>query len=87
MILSQSMRGMGHIFKPIIISFCGFVLFRQVFLFIVTRLTDSFYPVALAYPFAWPITTLSCALYCRHIIQKAVSRAVDKTEDALYHSR
>lgn len=47
------LRGLGNTLVPTIIRLFSFVLFRQIYLFIVTKLTDSFAPVSVAYPVGW----------------------------------
>ena len=55
MTFSQVMRGLGNVVVPTITGFCGFVATRQIYLFAVSRLTDSFAPIPFAYPLGWPV--------------------------------
>ena len=65
MLFSQVLRGLGDSLVPTIITFSGFVLLRQTFLFVATRLTPSFFVVAIAYPVVWIFTSLSMLVYFR----------------------
>ena len=65
MFFSQALRGFGDSLVPTIITFSGFVVLRQAFLFIATRLSDSFAAVAVGYPIVWRVTSLVMFLYYR----------------------
>lgn len=70
MFFSQALRGFGDSLVPTIITFSGFVVLRQAFLFIATRLSDSFSVVAVGYPIVWCITSLVMFLYYRRKIRR-----------------
>lgn len=70
MLLAQILRGIGDSIVPTAITFSGFILFRQVFLFVSTRFVQSFFLVAATYPLAWILTSLFMALYFRKAAQK-----------------
>lgn len=55
MLFSNVMRGFGIAFRPTIITFVGFVLFRQIMLLIISQTSNSFTLIALVYPAAWPL--------------------------------
>lgn len=59
MFFAQILRGLGISLAPTIITFAGFVLLRQAFLFVATRLTPSFYVVSIAYPVVWVFTSIA----------------------------
>lgn len=65
MFYSQVLRGLGTTLIPTIITFSGFVVLRQTFLLVTTRLTDSFFVVSLAYPVVWIFTTIAIVCYYR----------------------
>ena len=48
-----ALRGMGDSKTPMIIMLGSFVVLRQIYLFIISRLTDSIYFIALGYPLGW----------------------------------
>ena len=49
------MRGFGIVFRPTLITFAGFVLFRQIMLLLISKSKNSFTLIALVYPAAWPL--------------------------------
>ena len=53
-----ALRGVGDAKTPMFIMLGSFVLLRQIYLFIVSRLTRSIYFIALGYPAGW----LTCSL-------------------------
>ena len=57
-IYAGALRGVGDARTPMVIMLSSFVLLRQIYLFVVSRLTDSIYPIALGYPAGW----LACCL-------------------------
>lgn len=70
MLFCQIPHGLGYAAVPTFITFAGFVLLRQTYLFLVTRVSASPLPVALAYPFAWPPTMLFELLYLGRCLKK-----------------
>lgn len=64
-ILAGCLRGMGYSRGSMIIFLSSFVAFRQAYLFTVSRLTDSFIPVAFAYPAGWILCTAIMIFYYR----------------------
>ena len=65
MVFCQISQGLGYSTVPTIITFLGFVVMRQIYLFVVSRITDSSLAVALAYPFSWPPTLVFEVIYLR----------------------
>ena len=61
-----ALRGMGEARAPMFIMLFSFVIFRQIYLFAATHITDSIYPVALAYPVGWALCSVLMVLYYRH---------------------
>ena len=59
------LRGAGDATGPMFIMLFSFVAFRQIYLFTASRITDSFYPIAFAYPAGWIVCTLIMAVYFR----------------------
>ena len=55
MLCSHVMRGFGIVFRPTLITFAGFVLFRQIMLLLIFKSKNSFTLIALVYPAAWPL--------------------------------
>ena len=65
-VLSGSLRGAGDSKTPMYIMLASFVLFRQAYLFLVTRfVSNTILPVALSYPAGWLVCTVVTSLYYR----------------------
>ena len=64
-IYAGSLRGAGDTRAPMFIMMGSFILFRQVYLFIISRVTDSVSWVALGYPFGWLVCSVIIYLYYR----------------------
>lgn len=60
-----ALRGAGDARAPMVIVLCSFVAFRQVYLFIVYKITESIIPVALGYPAGWVVCSIALFLYYR----------------------
>ncbi len=61
-----ALRGVGDSKSPMFIMLMSFVVFRQIYLFIISRLTDSIYFIAIGYPLGWFVCT---TLMTVHIIR------------------
>lgn len=59
------LRGIGDAAAPMVIMIFSFVLFRQAYLYIVTRFTSSIYPVSLSFPVGWMMCSLLMLIYFR----------------------
>lgn len=57
------MRGSGHTTVPTAIMVGSYVVFRQIYLFVLTRLTQSFLVIALAYPAGWLVCNTTMIIY------------------------
>ena len=62
-VYSGAMRGAGRSAAPTVIMLTTFVAFRQIYLAIVTRLTDSYILVAFAYPAGWILCSILTVIY------------------------
>ena len=62
-----ALRGVGDSRTPMIIMLTSFVVLRQIYLFIVSRLTDSIYFIAIGYPVGWFICTALMTLHIKRI--------------------
>lgn len=66
-IYSGALRGAGNTRAPMIIMLSSFVVFRQIYLFVLTRfITNTILPVAMGYPAGWFICSLLTVLYYRN---------------------
>ena len=65
-ILAGSLRGAGDSRTPMIIMLGSFVVFRQIYLFLITRfVSNTIVPVALGYPAGWLVCSTATYLYFR----------------------
>jgi len=62
-IYAGALRGAGVSTPPTIIMLVSFVGFRQLYLFVFSRLFDSFRVVALAYPMGWILCSVLMLIY------------------------
>lgn len=62
-ILAGSLRGFGNAKGPMLILLFGFVVWRQFYLFVMTHITESFFPVSIAYPIGWTMCSVLMLLY------------------------
>lgn len=65
-IYSGALRGAGDTRAPMVIMLFSFVLFRQVYLYLVSRLfVGNFYPILFAYPAGWVVCSILIYIYYR----------------------
>lgn len=62
-IFSGTMRGAGNTKIPTVMQFAGQIAIRQVYLFVVSRLTDSALLIGMSFPVGWISTSLLVSLY------------------------
>ncbi len=75
-IYSGALRGAGNSKAPMIIMITSFVVFRQVYLFAMSRICNEIIPIAMSYPAGWLLcSTLTTVYY--HKVQLGKSRLVD----------
>ena len=66
-ILAGYLRGDGNSRMPMIITLCTHVFFRQIYLFLITRIfAHNVYAVGFGYPAGWILCALSMTLYYFH---------------------
>ncbi len=70
-----ALRGVGDAKTPMLIMLFSFVLFRQIYLFVISRLTSSIYFIAIGYPVGWFVC---CALMYVHIFRIGWDRMISK---------
>lgn len=63
MIISGALCGAGDTRTATAVKFFSFVIFRQIYLFIVTKFTDTLFWVAISYPIGWGISALLISWY------------------------
>ena len=62
-IYSGALRGAGDTRAPMIIMLTSFVLFRQAYLFCMSRICNEVIPIAMCYPAGWLLSSTLCAVY------------------------
>ncbi len=62
-IYASALRGAGNSRASMYIMLASFVLFRQVYLFFMSRICNEVIPIALSYPAGWILCSLLTAIY------------------------
>ena len=62
-----ALRGVGDSRTPMIIMLMSFVVLRQIYLFLISRLTESIYFIAIGYPIGWFVCTALMTLHIYRI--------------------
>lgn len=62
-VYAGSLRGAGNTKAPMFIMMGCFIVFRQIYLFIISKLTESVIWVALGYPFGWILCSVIIYIY------------------------
>ena len=75
-IYSGALRGAGNTRAPMIIMLTSFVVFRQVYLFAMSRICNEIIPIGMSYPAGWLLCSLLTVIYYRKV-QLSKSRLVD----------
>ena len=78
-VLSGALRGAGNSKAPMVIMLSSFVVFRQVYLFIMARICNEIIPIAMSYPAGWLLCSSMTAIYY-HKAQLGKTRLVDDNE-------
>lgn len=64
-VYAGALRGAGDAKAPMIIMLASFVLFRQIYLFAISRIINTEIWIGLGYPFGWIVASAACLLYYR----------------------
>lgn len=65
-IYSGALRGAGNTRAPMVIMLASFVVFRQIYLFVLTHfIVNTILPVSMGYPAGWLVCSLLTCLYYR----------------------
>ena len=75
-IYSGALRGAGNSRAPMIIMLTSFVAFRQVYLFIMSRMCNEIIPIAMSYPAGWLLCSTLTAIYY-HTVKLGKNRLVE----------
>lgn len=76
-IYAGALRGAGNSKASMIFMLSSFVVFRQIYLFVASRLTDNFLIIAMAYPAGWLVCSLITTIYF-YSCNMAKTRVVDE---------
>ena len=61
-----ALRGAGDSLSPMIVTIASFVVFRQIYLYIVSHfITNTLLPLAMGYPAGWLVCSAATLLYYR----------------------
>lgn len=66
-VYSGALRGAGNSKAPMVIMLCSFVLFRQVYLFAMSRICNEIIPIAMSYPAGWLVCSALTVIYYRRV--------------------
>ena len=77
-IYSGALRGSGNSKAPMVIMLSSFVAFRQVYLFIMSRICNEILPIAMSYPAGWLLCSTLTLIYYRKV-PLGKNRLVDET--------
>ena len=76
---ASALRGAGNTKAPMIIMLSSFVVFRQVYLFFMSRTCNEIIPIAMSYPAGWFLCSLLTVLYYNKV-QLGKTRLVEDKE-------
>ncbi len=79
-IYSGALRGAGNSKAPMIILLTSFVAFRQVYLFIMSRICNEIIPIAMSYPAGWFLAATLTTIYY-HRVKLGDTRLVEDTAE------
>jgi Na+-driven multidrug efflux pump len=66
-VYAGALRGAGNSRAPMIIMITSFVLFRQSYLFIMSRVCNQVIPIAMSYPAGWLLCSALTAIYYHRV--------------------
>ncbi len=75
-IYAGALRGAGNAKVPMVIMISSFVVFRQVYLFVMSRVWNEILPIAMSYPAGWLLCSAITLLYY-HKVQLTKTRLVE----------
>lgn len=78
-VYSGSLRGAGNSKAPMVIMLSSFVVFRQIYLFTMSRICNEIIPIAMSYPAGWLMCSTLTAIYF-HKVQLGKTRLVEDKE-------
>lgn len=64
-IYAGALRGAGEAKAPMVIMLGSFVVFRQIYLFVISRIINTEFWIGMGYPFGWILASIGCLLCFR----------------------
>lgn len=80
-IYSGALRGAGNSRAPTVIMLSSFVVFRQIYLFIMSRICNEIIPIAMSYPAGWLLCSALTTIYY-HKVPLTKTRLVEDPTDS-----
>ena len=65
-VYDSTLRGIGMTKGPMLIMMINSILFRQIYLFVVSRVSESMIPIVLGYPLGWILCSVMLVLFYNH---------------------
>ena len=78
-IYASALRGAGNSRASMFIMLSSFVLFRQIYLFVMSRVWNEVLPIAMSYPAGWLVCSLLTGIYF-HKVSLTKTRLVEEAE-------
>ena len=75
-IYSGALRGAGNSRAPMIIMIASFVVFRQIYLYVMSGICNEIIPIAMSYPAGWLLCSTVTAIYF-HKVKLTKTRLVE----------
>ena len=79
-VYSGALRGAGNSRAPMIIMLISFVAFRQIYLFVMSRICNEILPIAMSYPAGWLLCSTITTVYY-HKVQLGKTRLVEDSRE------
>lgn len=80
-VYAGALRGAGNTRAPMVIMLLSFVVFRQAYLFVMSRICNEIIPIAMSYPAGWLLNSLITTIYY-HRVQLGKTRLVEDHSNA-----
>ena len=77
-VYTGALRGAGNSKAPMIIMLSTYVVFRQIYLFVASKICNEYLVIAMSYPAGWIMCTLLTTFYY-HTVSLSKTRVVEDT--------
>lgn len=78
-IYAGALRGAGNSRAPMVIMLASFVVFRQIYLFVMSHICNEIIPIAMSYPAGWLLCSAATTIYY-HKANLSKTRLVEDTQ-------